>query len=197
MQVISNGTGYSLEAGPTVGTDATGGMNWTATVDSPVPALFGDGSLMLVQIAVPNRTITITQEEELVDLPWSLKGKEGLDSIYPYPWITNAPLYSSQDLPRMDLDFSYLQSAEDKDQFFDYLMYFAPGTVQCVPLARLVLSISSDVSLNLSNSGSWSDFPTSSAGTITPGSTRATFLPFNEFPMWSQIIIPNNDYSGY
>ncbi len=187
------GTDYWLWAGPTAGTSVGAGMNFFATVSSPNTALFGNGSLILVQIIAPQSTTTIEEEPGVsVTFPWSQNGEEGLDAVYPYSWTSTTttagvPIYISHDSPGMDLNYPNLQSATICDQFYDYLMYFAPGSTQCVPLARLIWSI--DGSATLPSTGNWVNFPVGSAGSITPSSPQTSFLPFNEFPMWGQVLI--------
>ena len=64
-------------------------------------------------------------------------------------------------------------------------MYFAPGSAQCVPLARFVWSTSGNAILPSTNS--WANYGSGSAGPITPSGTTK-FGQSNAFPMWTQII---------
>lgn len=63
-------------------------------------------------------------------------------------------------------------------------MYFAPGSVQCVPVARFLWNTHGSVTIP--GTGSWANF-SGSAGTVTPSGNQSLFLNTNEFPMWTQI----------
>ena len=181
-----NGTDYYLYAGPTAGTSQGAGMEWDATVSSPPGTTFGAGSLELVQLLIPNRSYTTAGLFGSTSThSWSMNGQEGLDAIYPYGWDAGAPAYETNDTPSFDLTAVNAQSAQMGDQFEDYLMYFAPSSSQCVPLARFVWSINGNVTIP--GTGNWADFGAGSAGTVTP--SGVTIIgPSNAFPMWTQII---------
>lgn len=182
----SNGTDYWLWAGPTAGTSEVAGMEWDATVSPPSGTTFGAGSLEMVQLVIPNKSYTTTGLfGSTVTHSWSMNGQEGLDTTYPYGWDTGAPGYEGNDNPGFDLTAVNAQSAQIGDQFEDYLMYFAPGSTQCVPLARFVWSTNGSATIPSTNN--WANFGSGSAGTVTPSGTRKFGLS-NAFPMWTQII---------
>ncbi len=178
---------YFLYAGSTPGS-GVGGMNWNATVSPPPGTTFGAGSLMLVQLAIPDRSYTVYTIQPFTqnhDDPEN--GQEGLDVTFPVPWIQGAPNYRTNDSPAQEL--TGVVSVRLGDQFEDYLMYFAPGSNQCVPLARFVWSISGSATMPSTN---WANYGSGSAGHITPSGTT-NFGPSNAFPMWTRI----NTYPSY
>jgi len=191
----SNGSDYWLYAGPAAGSSKTAGMVWDATVSSPNPTLFGMGSLIMVQIINPNLSYTGT-DWTLVPShhPWSENGKQGLDLNYPYNWTRGAPNYYGGDLPGINVTYYQsvcsnighaMVSAQVSDQFEDYLMYFAPGSNQCVPLAYLPWS--TDGNATLPSTGNWASFGSGSAGAIIPSGMPRPFYPSKDFPMWTLI----------
>ncbi len=180
-----NGTDYWLWAGPTAGTSNAGGMDWLATVSSPNAALFGNGSLMLVQLVWPNESYTTTGLfGNTVTKPDPENGQDGLDASFPYPWAQITPVYKSNDNPGLQLNNSVL-SAEVDDTFEDYLMYFAPGSNQCVPLAHF--GWSAHGSATIPGTNNWANYGSGSAGPVYPSGTN-NFLAINYFPMWTQIM---------
>lgn len=177
-----------LYAGPTPGTAETGGMDWRATVSPPPGTTFGAGSLEVVQLIIPDLSYTALNLLHLTSTyTWSQNGEEGLDDSYPYPLTVGSPNYYGGDLPGMPLDPYNALSAQVSDKFEDYLMYFAPGSVQPVPLAYFVWSTSG--SATIPKAGGWAAFGAGSAGAITPSGTATGFLSSNSFPTWTQILI--------
>jgi len=187
-----NGTDPWLWAGPTPGTAEIAGMKWDATVTSPYPVLFGAGNLILVQLVIPNRSYTTVALGITFTHSWTENGQEWLDTVYPYGWATGAPKYSSNDNPGFDLLPLSPNSIQLSDQFEDYLMYYAPGSVQCVPLARFVWSTSGSATIPATNN--WATFGAGSAGAITPSGTATKFLPSNSFPIWTQILTASDGH---
>jgi len=193
--VVSNGYpnngDYWLYAGPTPGSGETGGMDWYAIVSppDPNPAAFGAGSLQIVQLVIPGMIFTSTDGDKY---NWSTNGQEGLDTSYPYGWVTTSPTYFSRDSPGIDLSHplpgTLAYSGGLQDQFEDYLLYFAPGSAQCVPLGRFVWSTAGSATIPFQNGNlDWAFWPGTSAGTVTPSGTPSrNFVPNNSFPMWTQ-----------
>ncbi len=180
-----NGTDYYLYAGPTPGSGGGGGMDWHATVSPPPGTAFGAGSLMLVQLIIPDLSYTAYTIKPFTSThTYSLNGQEVLD-LYPYPWITGAPNYYSNDNPGLDLTYFSVVSATVGDQFEDYLMYFAPGSNQCVPLAYFVWSTSGSATIPATNN--WANYGAGSAGRVTPSGTATNFGQSNSFPMWTEL----------
>ena len=192
MQVNTRrGADFYLWAGPTLGTSQFAGMDWNAGV-SPPTANFGAGSLLLVQLVIPDRSFIDATTLDAPTSYWSWNGQEGLDTGYPYSWLQGAPSYESNDNPGLDLTFYNARSAHVGDQFEDYLMYFAPGSTQCVPLARFVWTTNGNA--NLPSTGYWADYGSGSAGLVTPSGTPTNFVQSNSFPMWIQIISSDNGH---
>jgi len=182
----SNGTDYYLSCVPTstelqLGTSSRG-MTWNATVNPPIsPVSFGSGSLIVTQVILQlDRTWTTAQSQ--ISDPYN--GQSGLDTDYPYHWADGAPYYMSGDSPNTDLTYVYAVAATQDFTFEDYLMYFAPGSTQCVPLAHYTWTTNGTVSLP---AGGWGVYP-NPAGTVTDNGRTGTFLPANDFPIWTQII---------
>jgi len=186
MQVNNNfpgSTDYYLWAGPVPGNG--GGMDWRATVSPPSATTFGAGSLVLVQLIIPDLSFTTYTIKPFTSThTYSLNGQEVLD-LYPYPWITGTPNYYSNDNPGLDLTYFNAVSATVGDQFEDYLMYFAPGSNQCVPLAYFVWSTSGSATIPATNN--WANYGAGSAGRVTPSGTVTKFGPSNSFPMWTKL----------
>lgn len=190
MQVLGTLSGdYFLQASPLPGSGKTGGMEWEASVSSPDLGLFGDGNLELVQLIIPNASYT-SHGFFHNTYTWSLNGQEGLDTPYPYPGSTGAT-FTGTDSPSLALTSLNAQSATLTDQFEDYLMYFAPGSVQPVPLGRFIWSTNGNATLP--SSGTWAGY--GSAGSVTPSGSATKFLPSNMFPMWTQNS--GNDAGGH
>ncbi len=180
---------YELFAGPTAAQTANGlrgGMNFTATVASPDITLFGTGSLELVQLVTPDRTVSSVDN----DYTYSENGQSGLDTGYPYGWNASVPSYQTDDSPGMPLADYLVSLATMNDQFESFLMYFPPSSTQCVPLAHFVWSTSGKAVLP-NSTGTWAGYiaqnGSDAAGTVTPSGNTATFLPSNVFPEWTQI----------
>ena len=77
---------YEIYAGPTASQFAngqTGGMNFAATVTSPDPSLFGNGSLELAQLVTPDLSFKTVEDDEYT---YSENGQQGSDGDYPYGW---------------------------------------------------------------------------------------------------------------
>ena len=182
------GTIYEIMAGPTateLANGLKGGMNFTATVTSPNSTLFGNGSLELAQLCTPGRSFTSAQG----DYTYSQNGQQGSDGDYPYGWNVNGPVYQTDDLPGNGLADYLMANFTMQDQFEDFLMYYAPGSVQAVPLAHFTWSTNGYAVLP--HSGTWSTYVTQNgsdnAGTVSPSGNTATFLLSNTFPEWTQI----------
>ena len=163
----------------------TYGMTWKATVAPPsqAPVSFGSGSLILTQIV-------LQLDRESTDFAGRSggepdNGETGLDTVYPYGWINPAPNYLSGDGPLMNITND--RYASQNIQFEDYLMYFPPGSSQCVTVGHFVWSTSGSASVTLSPNGSWSGYNIP-AGTVTPSGTQSIFVRANDFPTWTQII---------
>ncbi len=216
MQVNASSQGDSnieLYAGGTPGSSNPGGINWHATVSSPVPALFGAGSLAIAQVISPYASIAVFNQPqfaikqlELMDMNaetaymqvstpelsrpittthfGSENGQTGLDGGFPYPWGDNS--YFGGDEPGIALDNS-IQSAYLSDSFVDYLMYQAPGSSQWVPVSTFYWSTNGSASIP--STGNWADF-VGSAGTVTPSGSSVNFRPSNSFPSWTQTLGP-------
>jgi hypothetical protein len=185
---LLSGTIYEIMAGPTatqLANGLMGGMNFTATVTSPNTSLFGNGSLGLAQLCTPGRSFTSAQG----DYTYSQNGQEGSDGDYPYGWNVNGPVYQTDDLPGNGLADYLMANFTMQDQFEDFLMYYAPGSVQAVPLAHFTWSTNGYAVLP--HSGTWSTYVTQNgsdnAGTVSPSGNTATFLLSNTFPGWTQI----------
>ena len=196
---LLNGGGNS---NPSIYADATptelqfkvsqSGMTWSASVSAPpAPIVFGSGSLELAQVIQSidytyrtNTLIPITHNSPS-------NGQEGLDTSWPYGWVqvttTNplSPSYISSDSPGMNLT-NGIGSAGFDVTFEDYLMYAAPGSSQYVPLGYYVWRATGNASIPATNN--WANFTANPVGTVTDSNTWTSFLPGNEFPMWSQII---------
>ena len=164
-----NGKDYWLYAGGP-------GMNWTASVSSPLAGVFGDGTIELLQTVTPNESYT-TADGKVHN--WSNNGQNGLDTSYPYPWARGAPAYSTNDSPGLDLTAVAAVAASDQDQFQDYLMYAPPGSSQFVPVAYSSWAING--SARIPATGNWADF-SGSAGSVSGGA----FSTSNTFPAWTQ-----------
>ena len=182
-----NDGGYWLYAGPTTGSGETGGMDWNASVLPPL-SVFAAGSLQMVQLIIPGMSFRSTGGDTY---NWSTNGQEGLDTAYPYGWSRGAPDYFSGDSPGIPLSQPLVNtvaySATLQDQFEDYLLYFAPGSSQGVPVARFVWSTSGSATIPSSGSTlDWSFWAGGTAGTIMPSGGLTKFLPNNSFPMWTQ-----------
>ena len=188
---------YEIYAGATIPMENAGqlgGMNIKASVLSPAPALFADGTLELVQIITPREGWSIYNGIDVTPHFPPDYGQRGLDGAYPYGWITNsgppAPTYTTDDAPGFSLlDYSMI-SATLKHDFEDYLMYMAPGSQQPVPVARFIWNY--DGSAGIPSTSLWKDFAkehngSDAVGTVTPSGNVSTFLEFNEFPVWTQI----------
>lgn len=190
---VSNGSSiqYLLAAVPTSGSGETGGMDFRATISSPAPALFGDGHLALVQLAVPNREYWTLNGEYSTHWVWTINGMDGLDTSYPYSWITGAPDYFARDSPFLNLTAVNATRASMQDQFEDFTMYLAPGSAQYVPLGHF--SWGMDGNVTIPSTGNWADFGSGPAGTVTPSGTQF-FLKTNGFPMWTRIADPGAGY---
>jgi len=189
VSVPSSQTSFFLWAGPTAPQAANGlrgGMNFAAAVASPNPTLFGAGSLELVQLVTPDRSVST----ENGDYTYSENGQEGLDTQYPYGWYVGAPNYQEYDDPGMPLQDYIVSLAKMSDQFQTYLLYFPPSSTQCVPLATFTWSTNGTAVLP-NSTGTWSSYVrqygSDTAGTVTPSGNTATFLPSNVFPEWTQI----------
>ncbi len=184
-----NGTDFWLWAGALSGTMGTGGMDWYATVAPPLGTgtLFGSGTLQLVQLIIPNETYTDAMGDTLHN---SDNGQEGLDIYYPYGWlISGAPNYHSTDQPGLDLTTTPAAlSVTFGDQFQDYLMYYPPGSAQCVPLADFVWTT------NGSASQTWTYIAPGLAGSVSPSNKLTNFVPTNGWPIWTQIDDPANEH---
>jgi hypothetical protein len=180
-----NGIDYLLAVTPTQtelqnGTSSRG-MTWNAIVDPPTgcPVAFGSGSLIIVQVinSLDRSYSTIGGTRMDPD-----EGHTGLDTNYPYGWVDGAPAYMSGDSLSIDLTAYDAIAATQNLTFEDYLMYFAPGSNQCVSLGHYTWTTSANVS-----SHNWSTFP-NPAGTVTDSNKTGTFLQSNEFPSWTEVI---------
>ena len=165
--LLGSGTDYLLWTGPTAGSSEIGGMDWYATVSPPVGTTFGAGILELVQICTLNMSYT---DRDFLGFThthtWSQNGEVGLDTVYPYGWTQGSPSYRSNDNPFIDLTSVNAIQATLGDQFEDFLMYFAPGSLQPVPLANFAWSTNGSASIPATNN--WANFGTASAGAVTP-----------------------------
>ncbi len=187
-----SGSGFWLHAGPgPLDPGIINGMTWNANLwPPPSPVPFGTGSSAMVQI-ITSFDIGATTNA-IIPLPvyFPTDGQTGLDNVWPYPWYTSAPnltngmYYESGDSPGVGVDGD--KSAHDNESFDDYLMYCPPGSVQYVPLAKFIWS--ADMSATLPATGNWINF-TGSAGTVTDAQKAGQFLPSNEFPSWTQIVL--------
>ena len=189
----SNGD-YWLGAYPTPGdtNPYDGGMTWIATVASPNPALFGNGSLELVQLTTPGSSFTSTGGDKYRS---SNNGQQGLDGSYPYPWDETTPKYSADDVPGMDvsspMEGVIAYSASLQDSFVDYLMYLPPSSVQYVPVAMFVWSTDGSATIPYSNGTyNWDYWIGGSAGSMTDSNSIQQFVPTNGFPVWTEVITP-------
>ena len=185
---LGSGTTYEIVATSTatqLASGLKGGMNFTATVTSPDTSLFGDGNIQLAQLCTPGRSFTSANG----DYTYSQNGQEGLDGTYPYGWNVGAPLYQTDDLPGSTLQDYSVANFTMQDQFKDFIMYYPPGSVQCVPLAQFIWSTNGYAVLP--HTGLWSSYVTQNgsdnAGTVSPSGNTATFLLSNVFPEWTQI----------
>ena len=168
--VEGNGSDLCLYAGPASGSNTGCGMDWLATVSAPSgPVSFGTGVLEMVQTETPNSTYTSTTGTQYKR---SNNGQQGLDTSYPYPWLStpSPPKYEGTDSPGMDLTEYSAASAQLQFQFVDTLMYEPPGSTQFVPLATY----------------SWST-PASSTASINPSGTTK-FTASSTFPSWPQNV---------
>ncbi len=180
-----NDSNIALYAGPTSGSGGNGGMIWRATVTSPNPVLFKDGSLAIAQIITPDGSFTALNAFQVpTTYPGSQNGQTGLDA-FPYPWSPGPqpPQYAGGDAPGFDLTSDML-SAHSADQFNDYLMYQPPGSAQWVPLATFDWSTSGNATQP--NPGGWAAFGSGSAGPVKPSGSPVPFTKGNSFPMWTQ-----------
>ena len=193
-----SGTNLEVFAGPTSENIANGepsGMNFEASVAFPLPALFGPGSLELVQLVIPEYFYTRPDGSPRYCLDYQI---EGLDSEYPFGWDQDATSqsYTGGDSPGFELSDLEMTSVTLKDQFEDYLMYLPPSpsqiapSSQYVPIAHFVWSV--DGSATHPTTGLWSDYASQNngsdmAGTVTPSGAATEFLESNSFPEWTQI----------
>jgi len=184
--LVATGMDDYLWAGPSA-TVGPGGMNWTATIAPPSTTSFGAGSLALVQLCNNNATYTDSSNVVHTEVP---NGSYGLDTSYPYPWVSTMPTdanYSSIDSPGYDLTSRGAIKATDQTAFQDYLMYTPPAnstySLQSVPLA--MFSWSQHGNATIPSSNNWANFVVGTAGTVAP-SSFTTFTPTNQFPSWMQ-----------
>jgi len=184
-----NGSDYWLWAAP-LDISNTGGMIWRAKLSSPNSALFGDGSVQIVQLVIPGESYTYKDYFGFTrSYSSALNGQEGLDSSCPYGWVTVGPApgsgirYFAGDAPGLVL--MGLESATLSHKFEDYIIYEPPGSAQYVPLAHFVWSING--SATLPASGNWMD-AVGSAGTVTPTGSATPFPQSNSFPDWTRVI---------
>ncbi len=185
----------TLHAGPNAG-QSGGGMNWTANVASST--LFASGTLELVQVVTPNMSyVTYTG----VGVPGIThndpeNGKFGLDTRYPYDWVTTGgggpslyvtPPYTTNDSPYISL-VSSIASVTMQHQFTDYLMFQPPGSSQWVPLGTNGWSTNGNAIVPTTDN--WTDYVkqngSDSAGSISP-TANTPFTPGNTFPSWARI----------
>jgi len=152
-------------------------MAWQASVSSPLPGVFGTGTIELVQTYTPG--LSYTTADGTVH-SFSLNGQNGLDSAYPYPWATGAPVYTTNDNPGLNLTATAAVSGSLQDQFQDYLMYEPQGSSQFVPLANSSWTTSGSAHIPATG---WANF-SGSAGTVSGGS----FSQSNTFPSWTQNV---------
>ena len=188
VRLVSGTTNYEMVATSTalqLASGLQGGMNFTATVASPDLSLFGDGDIQLAQLCTPGRSYTSANG----DYTYSQNGQEGLDGEYPYGWNVGRPTYQTDDLPGSPLLDYTVANFTMKDTFTDFIMYYPPGSAQCVPLAQFLWS--TDGFAALPHTGLWSSYVTQNgsdnAGSVNPSGNTATFLLSNVFPMWTQI----------
>jgi len=178
-----NGSNYWLWAGPQPGAIVRGGMIWNATVTSPNPALFGDGSIAIAQIITPDESYTVLDASQaIITHSEPNNGQTGLDA-FPYPWSLTTPIYVGGDAPDFSLD-DHMLSAHLASQFVDYLMFQPPGSSQWVPLATFNWGTNGNATRP--NSGGWAAFGSGSAGSVTPSGSDVPFTKSNSFPSWTQ-----------
>jgi len=170
----------------------TGGMVWNASVFSPAPGLFENGTIQIVQLVIPGMSYTAPGIFGIASTHnFPQNGQEGLDGSFPYGWVTGpvheptGDKYFAGDAPGLDLISTNARSATVTDQFEDYLMYEPPGSFQYIPLAHFVWSTNG--SATIPATGNWADW-SGSAGSITPSGSAKPFPQSNSFPMWTQII---------
>ena len=189
MDVTFDGADYWLQAVPSLSGE-DGGMDFRATVASPLPGLFLNGTIQLVQLTIPIRTITVGG----LTYQNYYQNQEGLDQSYPYGW-TAVPLgvtvpYYTRDSPRTQV--TNADAATMQDWFTDYLMYKPSGSAQWVTVGYFVWSLDGNAAKPQSGGAySWA-YWSGTAGTVTPSGNAAPFSPSNSFPSWTQII-PTND----
>jgi hypothetical protein len=193
MQVNANcanqGSAICLYAGPASG--QLGGMNWEATVNTPVLfGLFTAGQLELVQIVTPNLSYYTAAGPSLPHNDPE-NGHTGLDTHYPYAsYSEGTSPFMTNDNPSLPLGTCY--SASMQHQFNDYLLYQPPGTdVQWVPLGTF--SWSTNGSAIIPSTGNWADYAsengTDAAGTVTPNGPSVPFTSTSTFPNWTLIDV--------
>ena len=192
--VFYNDISYWLYAGSAPGSTESGGMDWNATVSPPSGTLFGAGSLTLVQLITYNESYTAYNTANVVSTYFfSENNLPGLDEVYPYGWSSGPPKYFSGDVPGIALTNTKALSAQTSDKFEDFLMYFALGSSQCVPIAHFVWDING--SATKPTSGNWKDYGTTPSGYVSPTGQPASFLVYNKFPSWVRNnIAANGDF---
>jgi hypothetical protein len=198
VKITTKNSEYWMLTSPLNPQTETGGMVWRATVASPYGTPYpNSGTLKLVQLFIPGMSFVSAGN----NYHWYPDSVEGLDTIYPYPWVTDGPDYMSRDTPGFGLSPTviapaYAASASLTDQFEDYLLYTPPGSSQCVPLGHFVWSTDGHATEpNAFNVYSWSLWdPAVPAGPVTPSGTATDFLPSNSFPEWIQNNAIANGY---
>ena len=170
MQINANAPNENgqvcIYAGPKPGQG--GGMNWKATVSSPNLALFGPGTLELVQLITPNESYTSYTGSMIPGAQHTDKRPIGLDTLYPAPWISSPSPYTTNESPTLPLDGTVGTVALDHS-FTDYVMCAPPGSSQYVPLGTFTWSLN---------------------GSATVPSSETQFTAGNTFPKWTQINRP-------
>ena len=167
---FSLGGDYWLLAGS--GPPAVPGMDWTVEVTAPPGTPFAAGTADICQTLTSDRSWITVAGNAVQEGP-----TPGLDGSVAY--YNDPPANPCTDDDGPGIDVSGLSSATLGDTFQDYVMYFPPGSSQCVPIGYLKWS---DADSATEPGGNWAAW-NGAAVPVGPGG-KAPYVTSNSWPLW-------------